>query len=232
MEAFERFDHAGFVCELHMDEEPVSPADWDTLGTLVGFSGLARGWSFPEREATGQEEEAFERGGFRLVARYLRLTSGAIAVPFDFHDYGSSGTRLRSTSEDDRDADGFLVTTPARVVELASEEQARDPEWITRALVGELREWGAWAAQEVVGYVVRDREGTVIGSCWGFYPERFTAAEREQHGRPASDDGYEYVRQEARDAAEAEDEARAIAAEVERVERERAARQDIATVTS
>lgn len=232
MEAFERFDHAGFVCELHTDEDPSSPADWDTLGTLVGFSDLTRGWEFTERNATWQEEEALERGEFRLVARYLRLTAGAIAVPFEFRDYGSSGNRLLATSEDDSHVNGFLVTTPGRVAELASEEQSRDPEWIEEALRGELREWGAWAAQEVVGYVVRDQFGEVVDSCWGFYPEHFSAAEREEYGRPASDDGYEYVREEARAAATAEAEMRAAAAAVERVEAERAANMGVATVTS
>ena len=42
MEPFETFEHAGFVCELHPDEEPMSPANWDNLGTLYDFTPLQR----------------------------------------------------------------------------------------------------------------------------------------------------------------------------------------------
>lgn len=205
-EPFETFEHAGFTIELHPDwDNPPAPSDWDNLGELVSFSPLWREYAYgkdgqtPGRESTSQEDAAFERGGWRLLERYLLSACGYVcAIPFRFDDYGSGGCSIRETSDDDRMA-GFLVTTADRVEELGAPRGD-----VERQLRGELAEWGQYAAGEVVGYVVREtvqtssgaNVGRVVDSCWGFYPEHFNTG-------PVGD-GLEYVRTEARAAAENE----------------------------
>lgn len=206
MEAFETFEHHGYTCELHHDEEPSSPADWDQLGELVAFDSLWRDYRFAERNSTGAEDEALERGGWKVLARYLRMTRGAIAVPFYYADYGSGGARLWATDADDDNPSGFIYTTPERVRELCGDpvppwDPALDPfycpadwtgspvEWIEEQLRGELKTWNDYVEGRVVGYVVRGADGDVLDSCWGFYPD-------------TDGDGLDYVRGEAREAAE------------------------------
>ncbi len=206
MEPFETFEHAGFTVELHPDwDEPTKPSDWDQAGELVAFDPLWREFRFAERNSTQEEDDALERGGLRLLARYLWMTAGATIVPFTYQDYGSSGAILSATDLDSDRAAGFIVTDAARMERVG----ATDAEAVLRA---ELREWSSYVAGEIVGYVVRDGtypNGDVIDSCWGFYPEHFTGEERARYGRPATDDGLEYVRSEARSAAESERDERA-----------------------
>ncbi len=148
-----------------------------------------------------------------MLHRYLLTAVGYVAaVPFSFSDYGSGGAVLSPGDPGethDYGMAGFIVTTADRVEELGAPRGDEE-----RQLRGELRDWAAFVAGEVVGYVVKDTDGEVVDSCWGFYPEHFTPEEREQYGRPATDDGLEYVRQEARDAAESERDER-----IERAER-------------
>lgn len=200
MEAFESFEHAGMQCELHTDEEPMSPDEWDDqLGTLVGIGGATRDYrAFNESGVDADAEAAERRPG--LLRRYLRMC-GLFAVPFYFaegHGYGAS------IYETDDEPNGYIYTTPARVAELGA-----PLEDVERQLRGELQEWSHYFNNEVVGYVVRDPSGAVVDSCWGFYPDEST---------PGDPLGLEHVRAEAR-----------AAAEHEANERARAARAGIAT---
>jgi hypothetical protein len=188
--AFETFEHAGYTYELHTDEEPASPAEWDNLGELVAFDPLWREYRFAERNTTSEEDEALERGGFKMLARYLRMTQGITAVPFRYADHGSNGARIYPERTDTESAAGFIYTTDARVDELAgTDAQYHEREWILNALHAELQTWNDYVEGNVVGYVVRSPDGRVLDSVWGFYPEE-------------GNDVYSEVRDEARASAE------------------------------
>lgn len=183
MDAIETFEHAGLKVEIHQDIDATSPADWDNLGTLVAFPRLSRNYSFAERESTGTEDDALDRGGFRLVKRYLSLTEGAYALAFDFYEHGPQCS-LSSTSDDDNSVAGFILTTPDRIKQLCGEdEKYLEPEWVEKALNQELRVWRQYVEGDVYGYVI-ETDAPILGdSCWGFY-------------------GFDYCVEEAKEAAE------------------------------
>lgn len=205
MEAFETFEVDGLTVELHQDVDPSSPADWDTLGTLVAFPELSRQYALG-RESDGHEDEAFERGGGALLARYLEVVHGQVIVPFRFADYGSSGARLWPTVLEDERLSGFIATTPGRVAELCGAPDDGETfykpgdfdgaprEWVEEQLRGELREWAHYVEGAVVGIVVKDEKGEVLESVWGCYPDD-------------EGDGLGWIREEGRMLAEGEAEA-------------------------
>lgn len=200
----ETFEVDGLTVEIHPDwDDPSSPKDWDTLGTLVAFPPLWREYGLGHRESTGQEDEAYERGGMRLLRRYLSITENAILIPVRFHDYGSSGSRLDESHDDDERVSAFFYTTPKRVRELCGDpvrpfdklyapaDWTGTPEaWIESQLRGELRDWSSYVEGAVVGVVVKDERGKVLESVWGFYPDD-------------QGDGLDYVREDGREIAEA-----------------------------
>ena len=182
MNAVETFKHDGLTVKIYQDDGACSPAEWDNLGTLVAFSRMWREYRIAERESTGTEDDAIERGGFALLARYLRITENATAVPFDFQDYGSGGARLHAGDEGDDNPSGFIVTSPKRVRELCGDDpQFHAPEWIKDALRGELKVWDQYVEGDVYGYVI-ERNGVEVDSLWGLY-------------------GFEYAIEEAKSAA-------------------------------
>ncbi len=205
MEPFESFEHAGFTVELHPDYDSGGPGEWDNLGDLFSFERGNELQGFAERsDSVGQSFEAQEKERPGLTVRYLRAC-GYHAVLFQYQDYGSSGARvLALDDDDDAIATGYIACS----FEKMTSDGPVDGD-ARRALVGELSNWDAWVEGRVVGYVVRDTAGEVVDSCWGFYPEDFTREERDRYGRPTPDDGYEYVRGEARSAAESERDERA-----------------------
>lgn len=188
MEPFETFEYQHCTIELHCDETPTSPADWDTLGTLVMDTDH---YTFADRSMTSEERDAIERGGAALLVRYLRMSEGVYAWPLHFQDYGSSGARLFAGDLSDDEPNGYIYTTVDRLRELCGEgDEYLTAEWIEKALRGELLTWGQYVEGEVIGYVVKSR-GEIVDSVWGFYPDT----------SDGSRDGLEYVRKEARSAA-------------------------------
>lgn len=198
MEALESFEHAGCTILLYPDWDAMPPSDWDTLGTLYRVSGD----SYTCMEDAGYNvREIMERRGVRGMLRYLSLFEGVTALPVDVLDYGSSGVLIREAHERDDDCSAYLGTTKKRADELGVPHDK-----ILEGLRAELEQWRAYFEGNVVGYVVLAgtlptwamsekmqeaylRQLETVDSCWGFYPE-------------STGDGFDYVREEARYAAE------------------------------
>jgi hypothetical protein len=186
VEPFETFEHCGCTVELYYDDDPMSPADWDTPGTLV----VSRSLDWRPRgveELDGTEEEARERRG-GLLTRYLSLTFDGLVIPL----WVSADSRGVTIHEDDDDPNAYIYTTHERITELCGEDgKYHTREWVQDALRSELSEWDAYVSGEVVGYVVKagvyvpPEDGIdtyradehyratlpVVDSCWGFYPD-------------------------------------------------------------
>jgi len=180
-------EHEGWKVDVFQDWDASSPKDWDTLGELVAFSRLARNYTFSDRVADGTEEEAIERGGYRLLKRFLRF-HGEYAVTFRLDEGGGGQARLYSSDYDGSNPSGFIVTDRLRVNELCgTDPKYHTDEWIEKALEGELEAWGQYVEGDVWGWVVEGPDGQG-DSCWGFYGFEYACTQ----AREALDNAIEY----------------------------------------
>ena len=184
----------------------MSPAEWDTFGTMVTLPPLSRNYTLGDRESTGTEDEAVKRGGAGLLCRYLRLTEDAEVLPFTFQDYGSGGARMWATDEDDDDDPaGFFYADRAEIVKEYGDDSAESRAKARNLLTSECRTWEMYVEGDVVyGVIVKDETGAWVESIWGFYG--------------SDPESLDELRAEGR-----------MMAEWEREQRDRAANQDIAT---
>lgn len=201
MKPLEVFQHAGCLISLYPDDNPSSPADWDTVGTLATAH---RNYRFQEELS---DHPAYARGGGRMLERYLELSGGAyIPVAMIDHSgislYESRGAHPMDPGGWDSGRIGILYAAASAIA-----DAGLDRDSVLDVLRSELHEWDAYVRGDVIGYVVTTPDGFVVDSCWGYYPDG-----------SESSDGFDYVRAEAREAAE-----------YEALERDRAARQGIAT---
>lgn len=192
MEPFETFEYTGCTIELYQDEDPMSPAEWDTLGKLCGFQ---RHYTFQD-DVHGEAVSAMARGGVALLIRYLRMVHDVYALPYDIYDHGQSTIKECALTNDN--CSGYIYAD-ARSIEMTGVALAD----VEEGLRAELQTWANYFEGAVVGYVVKC-EGEAVGSCWGFYPDE-----------PKADDpfGLDYVRAEAKADAENEQALRQQAAE-------------------
>jgi hypothetical protein len=169
MEATEKYERNGLTVAIHQDEQPMSPAEWDNLGTLYLDTGRDR-YDF-----------AHEIDSAHTVAAWVwahRIAGHAI-VPLRFHDYGSSGLDIRE-SYNDADANGFIVAMPDDAALLGV--PSGDEEWQLR---NELAEWNQYLSGDVYGYTITTPEGHVLDSLWGMYGFEYAKEEAD-----SAADGY------------------------------------------
>ena len=183
-EACETFEQDGYKAEVFQDYDPESPKGWSTLGTFVTLASLSAHYPFGHRESDYTEDDAVERGGAALLARYLRMTmpKGAEIVFLRFEDYGSSGARLCETDESDNRVNAFLYVDGEDIArEFGAGPDARNK--ARACLETELEAWSQYVEGDIYGYVVTRPNGTDAqdGSLWGLY-------------------GFEYAREEAQSA--------------------------------
>jgi hypothetical protein len=163
----EQFTVDGLSVAIYYDDNCMSPRDQDNLGVIHGNH---RHYTIGDGPPSDQEERALERGGLRLLERYLRLCEGAIAfekVGMIDHSgiafYLGGGAHFGDPGGWDSGTVGYTYVTRARCEELGApiervEEFMRD----------ELEEYSKWASGQCYGFVITDPEGEVVESCWGF----------------------------------------------------------------
>lgn len=174
MDAVEIFEQDGVTCSLYVDEDPMSPADWDQLASFQTWGRDADVFG-SAGEAIGEPER-----GAAVYVRSLTLFGEAAAVlPLRVSDYGSSGIRVYVT--DAEDCNAVALTTHKRVTELCGEgAEYHAVPWILAALEGELGEWSTYFEGDVYGYVCEDARGELLDSCWGFYGLEYAEAEARE----------------------------------------------------
>jgi hypothetical protein len=120
------------------------------------------------------------------VEKYFADHFDAIAtLPIRYEDFGSGGSRIRSTADVDNVANGVIFTTKEKV-----EQTGVEPENFIKAFEEELDVLNTWLDGGVYGYTIREFEGgKVLDSCWGFLADY---DDKEQ---------WQYVQNEAKEAA-------------------------------
>ncbi len=175
MEPYETFEHDGMTVEIHgMDDAENPYKSFDQASEILSdVKDYDLGEPVPHPEAWYREDPSSA-----VMQRYLTMFGGyALAIPFDFRDYGSGGARVHLTEPDDDPASGFLVLSreafDKEFSAFGMALRSDDPEEHTaeRTCRGEFAAFRAYVEGEVFGYVVKDPAGEVIDSCWGYYGE-------------------------------------------------------------
>lgn len=167
MEPFETFEHHGVKVELHYDDEPHSSREWSNVGEMVCWH---RRYDLGDRQPDSQEIEALDRGGFRLLERYLKMVKRAtVVLPLGLLDHSGltmwvgGGHALSDPGGWDSGTVGFIYDTPE-----GREECGTPLDRIEEVLKDEVKVYDMELTGQVYGFVAApDDEDT--DSCWGFY---------------------------------------------------------------
>lgn len=149
--------------------EYCDPRQWDNLSVMRCSH---RHYSLGDGEPEGRHVDALERGGLRLLERYLRLVEGAVAfTPLGLLDhsglslYAGGGSHWSDSAGWDSGTVGYAYVTRERCDELGA---PIDGEHGAEAqMLAEIREYDQWLRGDVYVVVVEDDRGEVLDSCGG-----------------------------------------------------------------
>jgi hypothetical protein len=160
----------GWKIEIHLDQDPWNPREWDNLGTMV---------TWHQRYTLGDEQanpSDFDEDLDDFV-RSLKSERGARCVMplylFDHSGLSMSTDDLSFRMWDSAGWDwgmvGLIFTTTERLRAMACDKWKSKR--IRKALRDEVTTYDDYLNGNVYGFVIRNPRGEETDSCWGFYPD-------------------------------------------------------------
>lgn len=198
MDAVETFEveEAGLTAtvRIYQDDDPMSPADWDTFGT---FGHWHRRYELGDENIRGtawMDRAAGSRFGLGYAVRYLQLVRGAVAVvPVGMLDhsvitvYADGAICFDDSGGWDSGTVGLYWATWEDCENLGV-----DPADAEKAIRQEIATWAQYYEGDVYGYVATCGESEE--SCWGFYGYEYARAEARAAGAAVAREASEVAR--------------------------------------
>lgn len=174
METYETEQYKGYTIKIVQDPDPMSPREWDNLGTMVCFHN---------HYDLGDKGHGYNSGDFEGwddLRRHLEIEEGArIILPLALIDhsgismYISSGAHPMDPGGWDSGQVGFYFVTAEQLrkeysvkrITKAIEAKAEE------VLRNEVKVYNDYLTGNVYGYIIEDPDGEQIDSCGGFVGE-------------------------------------------------------------
>lgn len=177
MDALETIEKDGWTAKLYHDEDAQNPRkDCDQLGIMVCWH---RNYDLGDRKPTETEQDALQRGGFRLLERYLRMSEGGRnLIKLGLYDhsgitmYAGGGALGQDPGGWDSGTVGFIYTNTEQINLIGAPLESLD-----RQLHAEIEEYDQYLTGDVYGYVIEDEDGEERDSCWGFFGDDYAKQE-------------------------------------------------------
>ena len=177
-EPYQQFTlESGKILEIHVDDDPESPREWDNLGTVACSH---RNYDLSDRFAPKVNAEATGCNNWDEVEQYLIKKEGAkVILPIYMLDHG--GISISTTPFGDRwDSGqvGFIYATQQKIKsEYGCKRITKKISNLVEAILkSEIETYNQYVTGDVYGFrvVTIDRvtdEREEEDSCWGFYGE-------------------------------------------------------------
>lgn len=156
-------EHRGYTCRVVYDPDPISPDDWDTLGTIYSNSRNYNPQNHTLDEIMVEESDGT---GFHIDRNYLYVR---------IYAYEHGGIALHAASGPIKCGwDEYLFGVMAVHKDKAAKEygdmtNVENYEKAMKCLEAEVEVWDMYYQGQVFGYEVLDEDECVVDSCWDYY---------------------------------------------------------------
>jgi hypothetical protein len=148
---------SGYTLRILTDDHPDSPANWSNLGQIAHSSSrYTLGTEAVSEDRLDEIAAGIEDGSLIGLPVYAYVHGGATISTRPFSCPWDSGQS------------GFVYCRASD----AEDEWAGDPHFranALRVLSVEVKAFDQYLRGDVYGYVIEDKDGDVVDSCWGFY---------------------------------------------------------------
>lgn len=162
--AIETTEYRDYKIEVHLDQYPESPREWDNLGTMVCWHG---------RYDLGDKHDFASPQDFQEWAESQNIVILALYL----YDHGIVGMSTESFvgralhAEWDSGQVGYIYVTAEKLCKEYQKQRVSRKlrEHAAEVLKGEVSTYNDFLSGAVYAYVLRDPNGEVAASCYGFY---------------------------------------------------------------
>lgn len=151
-------NYKGLTIRIVQDDDAMSPAEWDEIATIYTRHNryFAIGEDLNKIEGQETADKIQEDGGellpvYAYVHSGVALSTGAFGCPWD------SGQC------------GFIAMTKKAIIENWGDDSEETRKRARESIKGIIENWNSYFAGNVWGYIVEDKDGEHLDSCWGFY---------------------------------------------------------------
>lgn len=154
-------EYKDFTINIHQDDGPMNPRDWDNLGTMVCFHN---------RYDLGDDSNIDIDGLKEIVAR-----KDVIALPLYLYDH--SGIWMRTNRSYPFNCPWDSGQVGYIYVDYTTIRKEYSCKYVTKSiinkvvncLVNEVEAYSQYISGDVWGYSIEDPEGEHVDSCYGYY---------------------------------------------------------------
>lgn len=151
--------YKGYVIKIHNDDSAESPRDWDNLGTITAWH---RNYNLSD-----------ERHNYDVDDFIKEVVNDPNVISLPVYMYEHSGVALNTTGFSCRWDSGQVGWIHVHKDKVRKEysvkritKKIRDK--VESVLRSEIETYSKYVNGEVYGYVVEDKDGEHVDSCWGF----------------------------------------------------------------
>ena len=168
MDAIETFEVNGKTVEIHLDDNPESPREWDNLGEILYTSHR---YVLGDRRVDSEEiTKTLARKDVVSLPVYAYIHSGTCLNTTGYScpwDSGQSGIIFVTKEQIRKEYSCKIVTKKIR-------------EKVLSVLRSEVETYSQFCEGQVYGYQIKEKDGEETDSCWGFFGLEYCKAEATQ----------------------------------------------------
>lgn len=160
--------YKGYEIKIEQDEDSQNPrTEFDNLGKMICFHGR---YSLGDKNDYNHKDYP---GWDKLEAAIIEGEKAVISLPIYMYDHG--GLTINTTGFScpwDSGQIGFIVAPAAAVREEYKVKRIITKaviEKVKKVLLGEVETYDQYLRGDVYGYTVKDPNGEIVDSCWGFF---------------------------------------------------------------
>lgn len=158
MDTVKEINHNGKIIKIMYDESPESPSEWDNLGTIAYKSGskYVLGYEeFPleEMEEIANSKEYIWLPVYAYIHSGIALNTGGFSCPWGS---GQSGLVFVSKQKIRQEYNKKRISKKLT-------------ESVKNILKSQVETFSQYLNGEVYGFMIEDKEGNCIDSCFGYY---------------------------------------------------------------
>ena len=167
-------EHEKATIKIYTDDDPhEGPRDWDNLGTMLCFHGR---YNLGDSDAQDDLNERYDSDDFEdwdaMEQALIKQEDIAVILPLYLFDH--SGITIRTgpfSCPWDSGQVGFVFVTKDKLRKEFNRKRL-STKILTKAegiLCSEVKVYDQYLTGDIYGFVIEDKSGEQVDSCWGFY---------------------------------------------------------------